>query len=576
VQYGGWWNDKHDGFIVAHAWPLWFLWQRKGGFNMMKFRERFLTAASILLRGKGAFEQAFLRGLPLSRETVTDPYREHAWVYACITTIMRKVAGVPFVIASRAKDSEGNQVELVEHPAARLFRTVNPEMSRSELWQATVLYLYLRGEALWLLEFDPASRDVVEIWPADPKTATPLFNEERQLIGWRLSDGRGRQIPFSRDEVVRFRFLHSGDSVRGLAPIEPARLPIGQDFKAAKHNEALLNNSAVPGGVISVPEVMSDAEFKRMKRQWEEGHQGISKRGKMGWLTGGMKFEPLGLSQKDLDFIAGRRFNREEILAVFGVPPAEVGVHEFSNYANAREQARKFWHNTLIPLLVHIEEALESKFFLKHFPDVVGHFDLANVEDLQDNLEVKSQVATRLFAMGVPFSDINKRLQMGFNTENRPWLQVGWLSSPSQAPALDLLDRIRAHYDALRDKYDNQAKEELAQWRRWKEENKVSSDERRIAFRAFCDARLGALSNDLRELLFLNDVPQEGFERVREALIGSIERGEPAVEAVARAAKAIRKLPQRSICAKRADVRTVLRSSGESVSLKLSPEGETS
>jgi hypothetical protein len=313
-----------------------------------------------------------------------------------------------------------------------------------------------------------------------------------------------------------------------------------------------------------------------MKRQWETGHQGISKRGKMGWLTGGMKFEPLGLSQKDLDFIAGRRFNREEILAVFGVPPAEVGVHEFSNYANAREQARKFWHNTLIPLLVHIEEALESKFFLKHFPDVVGHFDLANVEDLQDNLEIKSQVATRLFAMGVPFSDINKRLQMGFNTEDRPWLQVGWLSSHSQAPAFDLLDRIRAHYGALRDKYGNQIKGELAQWRRWKEENNVSSDKRRIAFRAFCDAQLKALSNDLRELLFLNDAHQEGFERVREVLIGSIERGEPAVEAVARVAKIIHKLPQHSICAKRANVRTVLRSSGERVSLKLSPEGQTS
>ena len=394
---------------------------------MVNFIQRLRIAASVLLRAKGASEQAFLRGLPRTRDQVTDPYRQHAWVYACINVIMRKVSGVPFVIASRVKDEEGSQDELTpsESAVARLFKTVNPTMGPSELWQATVLFLYLQGEAFWLLDLDE-NRNVVQIWPANPKSATPLLDDNENFIGWKITDHKGRTVPFGRDEVVFFRFLDPNDPLRGLAPIEPAKLAISQDFQAAKHNEALLQNNAVPGGIISVPEVINPAELNRLRREWDQAHEGSTRAGKMGWLMGGMKFEAIGISQKDMDFILGRRFNREEILAVFGVPPAEVGVHEFSNFANAKEQGNKFWNNTLLPLMGLIEETLESKFFLRHFPDTVGFFDLTNVEDLQENLEVKSEVGARLFAMGVPFAEINARLQMGFETDKFAHMQRGW------------------------------------------------------------------------------------------------------------------------------------------------------
>jgi len=393
----------------------------------MAFLERIRSAASAL-RGvrKGAFSDAFLRGMDVDklRSTITDPYRQHAWVYACLTIIMRKISSVPFVLAERKKDKEGNQKELPEtHPAVRLFETVNPEMGPSELWQATALYLTLRGEAIWLLEFKAGQ--VVEIWPADPKKAQPIYDAQRNVIGWTLQDG-AVSVPFSNDEIVRFRYLNPSDPLRGLAPIEAARLAIDQDYKAARHNEALLENSAIPGGVVSIPDALSMDELSRLKRQWDEGHGGTSKRGKIGWLMGGMTFTPAGMDLKELDFIEGRRFNREEILAVFGVPPAEVGVHEFSNYANASEQAKKFWQNTLLPILSLFEETLDPAFFKKHFPDAVGYFDLTNVEALKEDFQKQVLIAKDLWSMGVPFADINSAFDFPFDVSDKPWLQVGY------------------------------------------------------------------------------------------------------------------------------------------------------
>ena len=272
------------------------------------------------------------------------------------------------------------------------------------------------------------------------KKAQPIYDAERNVIGWTLHDGV-QAVPFSNDEIVRFRYLNPGDPLRGLAPIEAARLAIDQDFKAAQHNAALLDNSAIPGGVVSVPDALSADELSRLKQQWDTGHGGVAKRGKIAWMMGGMTFTPAGMDLKELDFIEGRRFNREEILAVFGVPPAEVGVHEFSNYANAESQAKKFWQNTLIPIMTMLEETLDPAFFQKHFPEVVGYFDLTNVEALQDNLDLKSQVAMRFWGMGVPFTDINARLQLGFDTEGRLGLDQGYLPFSAQ--------RIQAEGEAL-------------------------------------------------------------------------------------------------------------------------------
>lgn len=389
-----------------------------------RLTDRFKVARSPV--EKGAFERAFLKGLDIPRDEISNAYEEHSWTYACINVIMRKIASVPFVVASRAKDNEGDQVELPDHPAAKLLANPNPTMSGTELTQGTVLSLYLHGEGLWIEDFLGKQTPQEIFLHMDPEASSPIFLNESLPVGWRVPSGRGARVDFSNDEIVRYRFIDPDDPLRGFAPVDVANLSINQDFKAGKYNLALLTNQAVPSGIIEVePGSWDEAQLKRVKKQWDREHKGADRQGRIGWLLGGMKFQSIGLAMRDLDFIQGRRFNREEILAVFGVPPAEVGVHEFSNFANAKEQGRKFWQNTLIPLLVMYEEVLEAQFFLKHFPEVVGFFDLTNVEDLEENLEIKSQVAQRLFAMGVPFSDINKRLQMGLNTEGRPWLDQG-------------------------------------------------------------------------------------------------------------------------------------------------------
>jgi hypothetical protein len=49
-------------------------------------------------------------------------------------------------------------------------------------------------------------------------------------------------------------------------------------------------------------------------------------------MQGGVEIKPLTVNPKDIDFINGKKLNREEILAVFGVPPAMVGIFEYANY----------------------------------------------------------------------------------------------------------------------------------------------------------------------------------------------------------------------------------------------------
>jgi phage portal protein BeeE len=65
-------------------------------------------------------------------------------------------------------------------------------------------------------------------------------------------------------------------------------------------------------------------------------------------LEGGLTYKQTGLSQKDMDFLEQRKWNRDEILAVYKVPKGELGVEdETGSYAKDKTRRKLFWETTL-------------------------------------------------------------------------------------------------------------------------------------------------------------------------------------------------------------------------------------
>lgn len=342
---------------------------------------------------------------------LTHPYREHVWVYACVNAIAQAISSVPLIFKTgNRKDSK----VLEDHPLVDLFESPNPMMSGTQLIEATLIYLGLTGEAFYILERESESQVPREIWVIHPERFREVVDEKSGLVkGWVYAKGT-KQIPLQNHEVVFFRYFNPYNDYRGLSPLQAARAGIEQDFWAGQYNKAFFQNSAQPGGVLETSGNLTDEEYQRLLAQWQDRHRGAGKAHQIAILEGGLSYKQTGLSQKDMDFLEQRKWNREEIMAAFKVPKTELGFYDDVNFATAKTQRKLFWENTLLPKMALIEFVLWSQ-LLRHIEGgrIWAEFDYAVISALQEDRKELVESAQKLWSMGVPLNVVNEYLGLG-------------------------------------------------------------------------------------------------------------------------------------------------------------------
>jgi len=343
---------------------------------------------------------------------LTQPYRQHGWVYAAIRAISQNIAGVDLLLYT----GDRNDKRLIEdHPALELLDKPNPYMNAQQLMEATMTYLELAGEAFWIAE-RPSPRVLPkEVWCFDPRRFQEQVGENGLISGWEYKKGV-KTIEFAPYEVVHFRYINPYNDYRGMGPIEAARLGIEQDYLASRYNRAFFKNYAQPGGFLETDESLLPEEYDRLLAQFNQRHGGATKAWKIGLLEGGVKYKAAGLSQKDMDFLEQRRWSRDEILAVFKVPKGEVAVYEDINYATARTQDKVFWTKTLLPKMSLVEWVIYDQLLDQAFGGKLwAEFDYGKIDVLEDDYKDKVETAVKMWSMGIPLNEINERLNMGLN-----------------------------------------------------------------------------------------------------------------------------------------------------------------
>lgn len=355
--------------------------------------------------------------LQLQGDPLTMPYAQNPWVYAAINAIARNIAGVPFEIITGDRK---NPAVVETGPWADLFGSPNPIMSRWQLYEATVIYLMLGGETLWVLEGSGPVRKEdeipTEIWVHPKDNFKPITNRAGNVIeAWEFKAPKSPQkIRLELSQVIQFKLWNPYDPLRGLAPLDAARAAVRQAHKASQFNEAFFDNGGQVGGIFTSEKGMTSPQVSQLQTQYDERHVGQRKRGKVMVLHGGLKFEAADVKHKDMDFVEMMKLTMQDVLAVYKVPKAELSVYEDLNFATAVSQDKGFWQKTLIPLMRYLEDVLWHRLFAKADGGAAwGHFDLGVVEALQSDFGEKVKTAEILARIGFPINAINDRLQLG-------------------------------------------------------------------------------------------------------------------------------------------------------------------
>ncbi len=295
-------------------------------------------------------------------------YQQSAWVYTAVNRIAEAAALVPLHIYHNEGD---RRLQVAVHPLLTLLDAPNPFLSRFELFEQTVGMLELTGNAYWFLVGDAAGKPV-EIWPLRPDRVSIVPHPQHHVRGY-IYEVDGQRIPLEVVEVVHFKRWHPANDYYGLSPLEVARLAVLTDYDMARWNRNTFGrDNGVPAGIVSIKEYVTDADFERIKREWRESYGGPQRR--TAFLRGSaVEWQDIGLSHHEMDFLQGRRANRDEILQIFGVPVALMS--ENATEANARVAERQFIERTLWPKLVRLAQKITQELLPFWGGDYLAAFD---------------------------------------------------------------------------------------------------------------------------------------------------------------------------------------------------------
>jgi len=334
----------------------------------------------------------------LRKFSLDRAYDSLPWVYACVQRIATAAAGV----SPTFRPKEHSLVKRFLEPAFPLIPTW------AKLLEGTFILLELDGGCLWWLDEDKLK--LISI-----KQTIPLFdpNDQSTLLGWGIFRPGTLTIQeaLTFREVIPFVYFNPQMPYRGLSPLHAARLSLEQWFNMAAWNAEFFETGIKSPLAIVYKNRLTPEQEKEIKRKLKEFYSGVKAGQSALIIDADAEVKPLLSSTKDLDFIDGQKLTREDICAVFGVPPAMVGIYEYANYANSREQRKIFWEQTMIPKLRLIEEMLNA-YFSYVGVEVEFEFDLSKVDALRPDIMKAAQAAKLYFDLGYSKEEVAEILNM--------------------------------------------------------------------------------------------------------------------------------------------------------------------
>lgn len=276
-------------------------------------------------------------------------------VFAAVRRRAEGVGTLPLKVYQRTRGGRG-RVEAWFEPVYRLLHDEpNPEMPAVNVWSLVETHMSTWGNAY--LGKERERRQVVGLWPLRPEGMRVSRENGRKVYRYRNERGIEREYP--AEDVIHIMGL-SLDGLVGLSPIAYARETIGAALAGTEFSSRFFRNSAVPRGVIKVPDELGEDAANRLRDQWNAAHQGIPNMHRVAILEGGAEFQPISMPLEDAQFVEQAKLSVQQVARIFGVPPELIGGESGGSltYSTVEGQALHFLTHGLRPSLVRIEQAL--------------------------------------------------------------------------------------------------------------------------------------------------------------------------------------------------------------------------
>jgi HK97 family phage portal protein len=287
-----------------------------------------------------------------------ESYQKNIVAYRAIRLVVTSAASVPWGVQRRG-------VDLETHPLVTLMDRPNVLMAQGEFIENITAYYVIAGNS-YIEAAGPERGVPAELWPLRPDRMRIVAGNSMIPARFVYSVG-GKSQSWDVDQltgkgpVLHLRTFNPTNDWYGLSPLEAAAMSVDIHNDALAWNKVLVQNDARPPGVLTYepkdgPDVLSDDQRTRIIEELEQKYAGKESARRPLLLEGGLKWQQLGMSPKDMDFVEAKNTTSTDIAQAFGVPPQLIGIPGSQTFANYAEARLAFWEDTVIPLLYGLRD----------------------------------------------------------------------------------------------------------------------------------------------------------------------------------------------------------------------------
>jgi HK97 family phage portal protein len=283
-----------------------------------------------MLQGFGGV-QSRVKTLP---RVTPEIAQRHATVFACCNIIAGDLAKVPLQVMQKDRRT-GNLVPVKEHGLSFLMNAESsPGIPACGMRMAVIYAFALRGNGHAYAPRDGGGElELVEYISPDQCGILKIGRERF----YDIEDGAEVQRRVPSRAMVHLRYLPN-DGWTGRSPLMVASESVG--LALAGQEAAARNASGTQlRGYVKLADNFEDAEaetrgIKRIRAMMQNPDN-------EGWpvLGGDDAIETLDMSAADQELLANRKLDREQLAALYRMPPSKLQMLEFGVKANGQQQA---------------------------------------------------------------------------------------------------------------------------------------------------------------------------------------------------------------------------------------------
>lgn len=251
----------------------------------------------------------------------------------------------------------------------------------SDLLEDLFFDLFVFGEGFWEIKKNYELEDFLKqlnnkkkaietidppiyIYPISSDTMSIVSDPKGRIEGYKQRTTKGEEVDFMPEEVIHFRLSNPSKSLSGVSPLKSLQNTVAASLYLGEYNASFFENNATPRLHIDLGTQAKQADLDRFVAKAESELKGHPHKNLV--TTGGTTVNPIGISNKDMEFGNLDRSLRDKTIAKLGAQPIVLGMVEDANRANATVQLALFKSLTLEPrrrlVARRINKLIVSKF----------------------------------------------------------------------------------------------------------------------------------------------------------------------------------------------------------------------